>query len=199
MQSDFKFLYDWTTSYFPKWKKITATYNPKKVLEIGSFEGRSSLFWSACNTVESVTCIDTWEGSFEHTGIDFNIIEDNFDFNTSSSTKIIKKKGTSLSRLSELIHEKCKFDLIYIDGSHEAHDVISDAVMAYALLNNNGIMIFDDYLWINRYKYGPWTGPRPDKIISHPKLAIDAFVNIYEPYIKIIDIGYQLILEKTIE
>ena len=174
-------------------------YSPTTILEIGSFEGRSSLFWNSCESVTSVTCVDTWEGSFEHTGMYFTIIEQNFDFNTYGLKKIIKEKGKSIDVLSKLICNKCKFDLIYVDGSHEAHDVLSDAVLSYILLNKNGIIIFDDYLWINRYTYGPWTGPRPDAIISHPKPAIDAFTNIYEPFVKIVDIGYQLVLEKTHE
>ena len=37
--------------------------------------------------------------------------------------------------------------MIYVDGSHQAPDVLSDAVVGFKLLKNNGIMIFDDYGW----------------------------------------------------
>jgi hypothetical protein len=33
--------------------------------------------------------------------------------------------------------------VIYIDGSHEPMDVLTDAVMSWPLLRSNGILIFD--------------------------------------------------------
>jgi predicted O-methyltransferase YrrM len=55
-------------------------------------------------------------------------------------------KGDSFSALVKLNQEKkIEFDFIYIDGSHAACDVMSDAVLAWKLLKENGIMIFDDY------------------------------------------------------
>ncbi len=33
--------------------------------------------------------------------------------------------------------------VIYVDGSHKARDVIADAVLAWALLRPGGILIFD--------------------------------------------------------
>ena len=41
---------------------------------------------------------------------------------------------------------KC-FDFIYIDGSHIAKDVLTDACMAWPLLMPKGLMVFDDYMW----------------------------------------------------
>jgi len=64
------------------------------------------------------------------------------------------------------------FDLIYVDGSHQASDVLADAVLSFHLLKNNGVIIFDDYLWYENFSYGI------DPIRS-PKIAIDAFTNIY--------------------
>ena len=50
----------------------------KDFLEIGSFEGRSSCwFLKKIDDDASLTCIDTWEGSKEHT-FDFNPIEQRF-------------------------------------------------------------------------------------------------------------------------
>lgn len=39
------------------------------------------------------------------------------------------------------------FDLVYIDGSHLRLDVLSDASMAWRLLREGGVMVFDDYEW----------------------------------------------------
>jgi predicted O-methyltransferase YrrM len=66
-----------------------------------------------------------------------------------------------------------RFDLIFIDGSHEAPDVLADAVLAFPLLRVGGTLIFDDYIWSDQVaqKRDPLRMPKP---------AIDAFVNIYQ-------------------
>ena len=63
------------------------------------------------------------------------------------------------------------FDFIYIDGSHQAPDVLSDAVLGFKLLKIGGVMAFDDYIWQEDLP----TGKDP---LRCPKPGIDAFVNI---------------------
>ncbi len=63
------------------------------------------------------------------------------------------------------------FDFIYVDGSHTAPDVLLDAVLAFKLVRVGGIIGFDDYSWRE-------PGPRYD-VLRCPKIAIDAFTNIY--------------------
>jgi len=65
--------------------------------------------------------------------------------------------------------------LIYIDASHYAPDVLSDAVIAFKLLKPGGMLIFDDYLWSG-----------DENIVYYPKIAIDAFTNIFSKHIKLI-------------
>jgi predicted O-methyltransferase YrrM len=65
------------------------------------------------------------------------------------------------------------FDLIYIDGSHQAPDVLTDAVMSFQLLKVGGVMIFDDYLWT-------MDKPGFQDVLKMPKPAIDAFLNIFQ-------------------
>ena len=40
-----------------------------------------------------------------------------------------------------------KFDIIYIDGAHEACQVYKDISNAWKILNNKGIIICDDYFY----------------------------------------------------
>ncbi|KAA6422123.1 MAG: hypothetical protein FRX49_07874 [Trebouxia sp. A1-2] len=62
------------------------------------------------------------------------------------------------------------FDIVYIDGSHYPQDVLTDAVMAWKLLNEGGIMILDDYEW-HQVTQVP---------VEHtPKKAIDAFLHAF--------------------
>jgi predicted O-methyltransferase YrrM len=46
------------------------------------------------------------------------------------------------------------FDFIYVDGSHQAPDVLCDALLSFRLLKNNGVIAFDDYLWQEQLPYG---------------------------------------------
>ena len=86
------------------------------------------------------------------------------------------------------------FDFIYIDGSHQAPEVLCDALLCFLLLKKNGVMVFDDYLWHEELSYGL------DPIRS-PKIAIDAFTNIFCRKIRIVSRAplYQLYVEKISE
>jgi predicted O-methyltransferase YrrM len=173
----------------------------KRFLEIGSFEGRSSV-WLIENAIEEggdLFCVDTWEGGEEHKaqGHDMSAVEDRFHTNiTLALATVYPKKinvqsfrDTSLNALSALLSTTPKsrdlFDFIYIDGSHQAPDVITDACMAWPLLRVGGVMVFDDYGW-----------GEPLPATHKPKMAIDAFVDIYKERLHLIHKSYQLIIQK---
>lgn len=69
-KTEFEFTKDWFSSAnLNIWAQVVDHLRPKRILEIGSFEGRS-MCWliehcAAQNPLE-VYCIDTWEGSAEH-------------------------------------------------------------------------------------------------------------------------------------
>ena len=77
------------------------------------------------------------------------------------------------------------YDFAYIDGSHAAADVLSDAVMVWPLLNPGDLMLFDDYEW-----------PLRDLPIERPKMAIDAFMARFEGRYEIVHRGFQVALRK---
>ena len=68
---------------------------------------------------------------------------------TSNAIKFTKFKGNSDIYLSKLLLDNKinYFDFIYVDGSHQAPDVLFDAVMAFKLLRKNGIIAFDRTLF----------------------------------------------------
>ena len=74
-----------------------------------------------------------------------------------------------------------KFDLIYVDGSHEAEDCLSDSVLAWRLLKPGGFIIWDDYLW-ELQNYGKHT----------PAWGINAFCRIFSREISIVHARYQV-------
>jgi len=201
--SGFKFSNGWFHGNIPRWDKFIPQKNPRKILEIGSFEGQS-----ICYLIEKLSdgtnleihSIDTWEGGIEHQaeGEDMSLIEDHFDYNVKlasknkANIKIYKHKGFSDVLMPKMLASGMKnyFDLVYIDGSHLASDVLSDAIMGFRLLRVGGLLGFDDYL----LNYLPEMNRSP---LENPKPAIDAFTNIYFKKIEIIpDINFQLWLKK---
>lgn len=199
--TEYQFTQDWFSHNIPVWeqlKKLLPERDPEVgrwFIEIGSFEGRSTV-WIAENMMEAgddLTCIDTWEGSEEHSAETVQGIEDRFDHNLAliegkfpdhTFSKAKEKSFLALAQNATYggLHDA---DFIYIDGSHVAKDVLTDACMAWPLLKQGGIMVFDDYLW----------GESRD-ILHRPKPAVDAFVNIFAESLDIVHIGHQLVVAK---
>ena len=195
--TEYKFTQDWFNWAPAVWEQLTPMLSgeagKRNFLEIGSFEGRSSV-WIAENMMQDgdyLRCIDTWEGGEEHGEEDMSEVEERFRANLIVATekfperRIFQSKGTSVARLAQL-QGKTMFDFIYIDGSHVAKDVLTDACMAWPLLKPKGLMVFDDYTW----------SPNARDILHRPKIAIDAFTNIFAEEVEIVHLGYQLIVRK---
>ena len=53
-------------------------------------------------------------------------------------------------KFMKLFKKNISFDIIYIDGSHNGEDILSDAIESYKLLNIGGIIIFDDVVNSNK-------------------------------------------------
>lgn len=179
---------DWFCHHAPIWNfffKINKIINKKiNYLEIGSFEGRSATFVGTILKKSNLTLVDP----FINTGdkldkINFKIIYNNFKNNISKLKNIISFKKTTSNKFFK--NNKKKFDIIYIDGSHYAKDVLNDANNAFKILNKNGLIIFDDFLW----KYY-------SKIESNPAFAILKFVEKKKTAMKILYVNDQVIIKK---
>ena len=202
----YEFTNDWfgTTGRYI-WDAMLPKFKPTNILEVGSFEGRSACYFidtlaKKDKTPIELHCIDTWKGGEDHEGIDMADVKSRFYRNIDIATTNARARGaeaivqvynsTSEDQLCELFpSHKDYFDFIYIDGSHQAADVLSDAVNAFRLLRPGGIMCFDDYLW-------HWAD-RPYNPIDTPKAAIDAFTMIYAQKLQILALPpTQLFIEK---
>lgn len=56
-----------------------------------------------------------------------------------SKERIVVTNSPSFPALHQLFQTRRTFDVIYIDGAHDARTVIEDAVIAWPLLNPDGI------------------------------------------------------------
>src|SRR5262245_29885711 len=171
------FTVDWHSHNIPHWRQILDKYKGQpnvRVLEIGSFEGRSTV-WLLENILTHETaridCIDTFKGSPEHMrmGVDLENLFNRFRSNIEPHKK---KVHCFIGRCHHVLrsndftpYEHYSYDIVYIDGSHKAADVLEDAVLTFRLLKIGGLMIFDDYAW---------NGGGPSEF-DNPRRGIDAF------------------------
>jgi len=125
-------------------KNIT---NVQNILEIGSYEGRSAIFFLNHFSNSKITCVDTWGGSDEQKKLNPQIIENNFDINLQKYSKLNRIKKLKTTSNNFFINNKNTFDLIYVDGDHSYNQVCIDIDNSWKILNKNGILILDDYLW----------------------------------------------------
>jgi predicted O-methyltransferase YrrM len=193
--SDYQYTKDWFSWSPGVWEQLIPHLPARKnFLEIGSFEGRSAV-WIVQYMMEDggeLICVDTWEGGAEHVNGEMSGAEDRFKHNIGLvmdnfvDRKVLPVKSTSVEALGGWIAQK-QFDFIYIDGSHLAKDVLTDACMAWPLLKKGGFMVFDDYLW----------KPQGFTLLQRPKVAIDTFVNMFEDELIVAHSGYQLIVRKV--
>jgi predicted O-methyltransferase YrrM len=169
---------DFTTDNFPTWTEIlgpvrsTAT----EVLEIGSFEGRSALFFLRFLERARVTCVDLFPLLHVEMRFDANLAE--------FGERVRKLKGRSDTVMMTLARNREAFDVIYIDGDHSREAVWRDSQLAWPMLKPGGIMIWDDYLW-------PET-----RIDRRPQAAIDCFLEQMRDHLTVLHKEYQVIVRR---
>ena len=121
---------------------------------------------------------------------DMKSVEERFIWNVRTlqmkqPTNLSMRQGKSVDELAGCLVNEEQYHFIYIDGSHIARDVLTDACMAWHLLAPGGIMVFDDYMW-----------GEPRDILHRPKPAVDCFTNLFAEELNIVHVGYQLVVQK---
>jgi len=157
----------------------------KNVLEVGCYEGATSMW--LCDNVLKPGCnydlIDSFDGSIsrsneakennitEHFEVMGNV-EKNLRHNVTTHPNINFNvhKGFTQTILSKLWESGNKYDLIFIDASHQSDDTFVDGYYCHKMLNKDGIIIFDDY---------GWTFPEVKFKYQVPKFGIDFFFEMY--------------------
>lgn len=180
---------NWFEKNIPTWEKILSEFKDKPIqaIELGSYEGQSAV-WLLENILthpaSTLDCVDTWEGGVEHKPEDMAAVKERFDENI--KPHLMKVNVEQCTTLDYLKRTYKPADLIYIDASHLAPDVLIDAVLSHVLLKPGGILIFDDYLWGAGLAHIPIT----------PKAGIDAFMECFAYEYQPLVIGDQVMLRK---
>ena len=176
------FTTNFTLNVIPLWERLFQRVqwkpNAKHVaIEIGSHEGASALWWTA-NILKSpdsvLYCIDPWEQAPER----FDLFKKNIA-ESPDRGKIRTLRSRSFEALTGLIREGVRADFISVDGDHSARGALEDMVLAFRLLKVGGLMLCDDYQWVE-------DGRAPGDLLARPKMGIDAFSTIYADRISVI-------------
>jgi len=183
--NQYKFTVDWFSWCTNKWIKFLHHLHNQpnlKALEIGSYEGRSTIW--LCNNLLCglnchLDCVDILIGSNDQQ------LKDTFDYNTQSLSNITVYNNSSYLILPQLMVKGNKYDLIFVDGSHKACDVLFEACLCFNMLKSGGIIIFDDFYW--NLNLDPYLRPQP---------AIEAILKCFANQYELIDLDYQVLLRK---
>ena len=189
---------DWFSFNKSAWQDLFRLVHSKapRVLEIGSWEGRSAVFLltTLCAAGGELVCIDhfdlmgTAEGRERYRKLTHNLTL------TGRPARVLPQ--FSVPALYTLLQEETNkeseagFDWIYIDGSHRSDDTLLDAELAWRLARPGCIFIFDDYNWPEQ----PLDSPH------HPRCGIDAFLAVHRGEYERLSTNpeqYQMILQKT--
>jgi len=198
MATDFEFTYDWFSRAIPDWRRELAPVAgvaDLRFVEVGVYEGRATV-WLLCNVLTHssarIDCIDSFAWHRRDggpVGADMHAVKRRFLSNielAGAADKVRLIEARSDDGLCTL--PTSSYDCVYIDGSHRAPDVLSDAVLSFRLLKPAGLLIFDDYQIARR------RGGEPS--LDDPKLAIDAFLAVYARRLEIVWAGYQVAVRK---
>ena len=179
----YSFTADYVSTHAPNWKRLLEEYRDRprvRMLEIGSYEGRSAVWFLAnvlTHATASLVCIDIFARAAYALRFDHNIRV------SGVGHKVTKLKGPSQDLLTTLPRDH--FDVIYIDGWHEAASVLKDAVLSWQRLKPGGVMIFDDYLW-DLHK----------PVRDRPQIAIDVFLDSIAGKYQVLLKDYQVAIRK---
>jgi predicted O-methyltransferase YrrM len=175
-----------------------------RALEIGSYEGRSALWMLQHLGVHHVTCIDDFRdvdpltikaGARSAKDVRATFMK-NMETNMDAGRVVLIEAAaeTALRSMAQTNKKKTRdkildmtdttFDLIYIDASKDSRFVLEHAVLSFPLLSRTGVMVFDDYTSSQEHDG------------SCPKQGIDAFLEVYSPYIRVRHMGWQVVVQR---
>ena len=165
---------------------------PLRCLQIGAYTGDATE-WMLENILTHEDAVlfdvDPWTGSDEpaHHELDWTSVEDTYlerhkDVIESGKLQVRKMTSDEFFRSDE---GRQGFDFIYVDGNHEAAQVLKDGLNAIYRVGVGGIVAFDDYKWTSGK--GLWADPKP---------AIEAIWICHSNKFELIDKGEQIWLKR---
>lgn len=174
-------------------ERVISAVQPKLLVEIGVWKGGSSVHMAdTCRRLglnAHLISIDTWLGSIEH----FSNEQHDQNLNRLNGYPQIYRQFVAnviLNNLQDYITPlplpssdamellrrlDCKADIIHVDGAHDYDMALRDLHASWEVLNDDGIIIVDDYLaWrgVSRAAYEFCAAKDAPLVGLHGKAAI---------------------------
>ena len=157
------------------WWKIFNEFRPKKVLEIGVYRGQVVSLWGLLSDKLNFDCEITGISPFSSVGDDVSEYLKNLDYLEDTKFNIKKFTKNKIFLLQNFSNDEQainyivsnKWDLIYIDGSHDFDIALNDYKVCKDSLSPNGIIVLDDSSLYTNYKPTSFSfagHPGPSKI-----------------------------------
>ena len=192
-RKNYYLMQEFTENWNDEFIKSTTGMKFDIVLEVGAFEGLTTNYICdfLLNEGGRVVVIDPLKDEYLTENLDDNAKTMNKELSgfKGQYDRFIRNTRDKPVELHRMASNKAfklkafkfiKFDLIYIDGDHRPKQVYRDAVNAFNCLAERGYILFDDYEW------------------NDTKEGIDRFVNVYKKQIKVISVGYQVLIQRHI-
>ena len=117
---------------------LSYSYQHGKALEIGAFKGKSAcLLGRHCSILSIDPFVNTYMIGDE------SVYE---EYITNVNKHVKRFKVLKMTSDTAINYINSRFDIIFIDGDHSEEAVNSDIINYYPLLNENGIILFHDFL-----------------------------------------------------
>ncbi|KAL1743630.1 glycosyltransferase family 8 protein [Schizophyllum fasciatum] len=197
---DFTPTQDWFSGNIDRWRALfpRVTAAAPRALEIGTWEGRSSVFLleELCKKAGELVTIDHYDllqtdaGRARRTRVAHNLRL------AGGRARVVE--AFSVPGLMAVLRDEAQaaataagFDWIYVDGSHRADDTFLDGELVWRLARKGAIIVFDDYRW-------PTEDPES---MLHPRRGIDAFLALHAGELERLsgEGEYQMIVQKRTE
>jgi hypothetical protein len=169
-----------------------STNSVNQILEIGSYEGISSVFFAdnfLGHPLSSLTLVDPFTSINDN---DHGILLDsetnevspqeaNFLYNISKCSYPQKLRFSRTTSDKFLPHNPSAFNFIYLDGNHTSEQISRDICNCFSCLSTGGILWMDDYL---------------GGVNNCLKATFDESIKLLHNRIAIIHEGYQIAIRK---
>lgn len=184
-----RFTSDWLSDKLGPWLINLAHLKntPAQVLDVGSYEGRSCVAFLSLLPRSTVTAIDTFQSDEVTIKAEQpSEIEARFDYNVAPFLgQVTKIKDRAANALDLLQQEEREFDVIYLDAAKSRSGAFAHSILAWPLLKEGGVLIWDDL---------KWGGNLPSR--ERPGDAIHLFCEIFKGNIKVLHRDRQMIIRK---
>lgn len=153
--------------------KLYSEADGKRVIEIGSYKGRSANY--IASSAAHLSCVDTFSAGSDGQAQNGNTL-DEFLRNTKQYNNITVFQGTSVSQKDKF--EDGSVDMVFVDAMHDEKSVSTDIESYWNKIKPGGKMLFHDYAW-----YGHGVMSAVDKRFGGPSELVDslAIVNKLQP------------------